>query len=99
MGAKGAGYSYFKGGVVPVGREVLNRRVRWTGYGPCFRLRTRIAITEITAAKGPPTNAPVIAASMDLSWVLEEKSSIAAIVPNKPTTYPRIAASSATPTV
>jgi len=56
------------------------------GSGRGFLLRVRITIVEITVIKRPPTNAPVIAASRDLSLWLEEKSSIAAIVPNKPTT-------------
>ena len=66
--------------------EKANRRATCAAYELRFRLMEMIAIIEITAINGPLTNAPVIAASMDLSWVLDEKSSIAAIVRNKQTT-------------
>ena len=48
---------------------------------------------------GPKTNAPVIAASTEVSWVLLEKISMSSIPPHNPTRYPPMAANSASPKV
>ena len=53
----------------------------------------------ITAMSGPKTNAPVIAASTEVSWVLLEKTSMSSIPPNNPTRYPPMTANRASPNV
>ena len=49
----------------------------------------------INAMNGPKTNAPVIAASTEVSWVLLEKTSMSNIPPNSLTRYPPMAANRA----
>lgn len=49
----------------------------------------------INAMNGPKTNAPVIAASTELSWVLLERTSMSSIPLNSPTRYLLMAANRA----
>lgn len=59
----------------------------------------KTAITAINAMSGPKTNAPVIAASTELSWVLLEKDSVSSIPLNSPTRYPPMASKRASQNV
>ena len=56
-------------------------------------------ITAINAMSGSKTNAPVIAASTEVSWMLLEKTSMNNIPSNSPTRYPPMAANRASPKV
>ncbi len=63
------------------------------------RQNRTVTIAAASAMSGPKTNAPVMAASIDMSCVLVDRVSTSSIPPNSPTRSPPMAARRVSPNI